>query len=339
MKKNLSYSGYSTYVTCPYKYDLHYNQKIKPETTPFHLVFGSAVDKALNDILVGKSKENALKHAGKELFRLFKEKITFEQSDFDVELFSILTEVRLVNKFERLGWKGKNLGELGEKLFSIIQMDGALTESQYSTLKYLIFYSGLEKVSLMIDAFNDYVMPRIEEVIGVQEQVKRGILDVKARLKGIEGVTVCDNKTSARDYPLDAVLNSVQLAGYGAETGAYFVFNKTVKKNRTKECSICKKNGTGQRHKTCDAVVDGLRCGGEWNETITPEIVPQIIVDKVPEHNRVMVEQAYQDVEKLIETKVFPKNLNSCGQQYGKPCPYINLCWKNDMSGLKKESK
>lgn len=338
-KKHLSYSGYSTYVTCAYKYDLQYNQKIKPENTPFHLVFGGAVDKTLNDILEGKNKEQALLHAGKELFRIFKEKVSFESSDFDHELISELTEKTIFKKLAHYGWKGSSLKDLGETLFSNIQMGDELSKNQLRALRYLVFYSSLEKISLIIDAFNDYVLPRIDEVVSVQEYVKRGILDFKAKFRGVEGVVVCDNKTASRDYPTDAVLNSVQLAGYGAETGAYIVFNKTVRKNRTKECSICKKNGTGQRHKTCDAVTSGIRCGGEWTETITPEVIPQIIIDQVPEHNRVMVEQAYQDTEKLIESKVFPKNLNSCGQQYGRECPYINLCWKNNMTGLKKEIK
>ena len=130
---------------------------------------------------------------------------------------------------------------------------------------------------------------------------------------------------------------SVQLAGYEATVGCYIVFNKTVKKNRVKTCSKCGNDGTGKRHKTCDATVEFTRCGGEWNETIAPEIVPQVIIDEIPDHVRTMVAEAYQETEKLIETGVFPRNLNSCGKQFGQPCPYINLCWNGDMKGLKKE--
>lgn len=346
-KKHLSYSGYSTYSTCPKKYDYHYNEKIRPESEPFHLVFGSATDKALNVVLENKKAESeqtdqtirfeALNEAAKEMFRLFKKKILFSSTDFDGEILTELTEEVMFRKLARVGWKGSNPSDLASSLFQSITMGDSLTKNQFKALKYLVFFSSIEKISLIIDAFNDYVVPRIKRIVSVQANVKRGILDFEAELIGVDGIVVCDNKTAGRDYEQDAVINSVQLAGYGAKVGAYIVFNKTVKKNRTKECSICKKNGTGQRHKTCDATVDGVRCNGDWIETITPEIVPQIIIDKVPEHNREMVETAFSETELLIETKVFPRNLNNCGKQYGQPCPYINLCWKNDMSGLKKE--
>jgi hypothetical protein len=349
-KKHLSYSGYSTYVTCAKKYDLHYNEKLRPIKQPFHLLFGSATDKALNSILEFRKEESApteffanfekntaLSFAIIELFKIQRGNVTFEEKDFDEEIMTELTSEVLTKKLAHVGWKGENIGALASSLFSSISMGETLSNRQIKALRYLIIFSSIEKIALIIDAFNNYVTPQIEEIISVQDHVKRGILDFKAKLKGVEGIVVCDNKTAGRDYEQDAVLNSVQLAGYGAEVGAYIVFNKTVRKNRTKKCISCEKNGTGQRHKTCDAVLkDGTRCNGEWLETVTPEIIPQIIIDKVPEHNRVMVEEAYSKAEELIATGIFPRNLTGCGKQYGAPCSYINLCWKNDPTGLKK---
>jgi hypothetical protein len=336
-KKHLSYSGYSTYVTCAKKYDLHYNEKLRPIKQPVHLLFGSATDKALNEILEGKEKSVALGKATKELFKLLRGNVTFESKDFDCEILTDLTADQLTKRLARVGWKGDNVGALADSLFSSSTMGDILSSRQTKALQYLVIFSSVEKISLIIDAFENYVTPQIEEIISVQDHVKRGILDFKAKLKGVEGIVVCDNKTAGRDYEQDAVLNSVQLAGYGADVGAYIVFNKTVRKNRTKKCISCEKNGTGQRHKTCDAVLkDGTRCNSEWIETVTPEIIPQIIIDKVPEHNRAMVEEAYSQAEQLIETGIFPRNLTGCGKQYGQPCPYINLCWKNDPTGLKR---
>ncbi len=118
------------------------------------------------------------------------------------------------------------------------------------------------------------------------------------------------------------------------------VFNKTVRKNRTKTCSSCGSNGTGKRHATCDAVIDGSRCHGEWDQTVTPEIIPQILIDDIAPETVEMVQEAFAQTEKLIEAGVFPRNLGACGKQFGKPCEFINLCWNGSMQGLRKrESK
>lgn len=335
--KRLSYSGYNTYVTCPKKYDYNYNERIVSDTTPSHLVFGSAVDKALNEILLGKTIEEAQTAAQLELNRLFTDKVSLIDSDFDGDLITPSTREMLIERLKKIGWEGNDPAMLARSLFDKVAMGGTLNENQIKSLNLLVYMSFLEKNQLICESFVDYVVPQLEEVVNVQRYVDRGILDFEAKFKGVEGVVVCDNKTSARDYEQDAVRVSVQLAGYGAVKGAYIVFNKTVRKNRTKTCSECGNNGTGKRHKTCDAVIEGVRCNAEWDETISPEIVPQIIIDDIPEHNRTMVEQAYQDVEKLIETKVFPRNLTNCSKQFGRPCEYFNLCWKNDPKGLVKK--
>jgi hypothetical protein len=335
MKKNLSYSGYTTYVTCPKKYDYHYNQKIDSETTPSHLIFGSAVDKALNVILSGGTDEEALAATYPDLARLATEKIEIQEQDFDGDL--IINEEKLVRQLQTTGWTGTNPTVLATTLFEKIKFGETLSANQSLALALLVRASFFEKIALIIQAFHDYVEPQIEEIVSVQKNVKRGILDFEAKLHGHDGIVVCDNKTASRDYPEDAVRMSVQLAGYGAKKGCYVVFNKTVKKNRTKTCSVCGANGTGKRHKTCDAVIDGDRCNGDWDETISPEIIPQIIIDDIKEETREMVETAYAEVEALIETGIFPRNLNSCGKQFGRPCDYINLCWNKDIKGLVKK--
>lgn len=341
-KKHLSYSGYSTYVTCPKKYDYQYNQKLRPNTEPFHLVFGSATDVAINELLLleDDAYDKAILQAKKQLVRLFKEKITYKPEEFDFEIFSDFTLPVLMRKLRRCGWTGNNPATLGETLFQRIQFDEPLSKNQRRALKYLQYYSSLEKIVLMMNAFIDDIVPQIEKVNAVQKRVKRGILDFNADFKGIGQVTV-DVKTASRPYESDAIQWSVQLAGYGADKAMYIVFDKNIKKNRTKKCKKCGKNGTGQRHATCDATPEKVRCHGEWLETITPEVVPQILIGTVPPGNRELVETAYQEVEKSIELKCFPRNLTNCQKQFGRPCEFIRLCWEGSMDGLhvKKESE
>lgn len=337
-KKPISYTSYSTYVTCAYKWFLHYKEKLRPESQPSHLIFGSATDTAMNHILSGGTKEEALALCCKDLQRLFTEKVNLETKDFDSDLIDS-TDEHLREQLKSIGWTGSDLNVLASSLFQRLHSGSEMSVGQTAALNWLVYFSFKEKIGLIIDGYKEHVEPMITEVVSVQKNVKRGILDFEAKFEGIEGIVTCDNKTASRPYEPDAVKMSVQLAGYGAEKGAYIVFDKNVKKNRTKVCSVCGNDGTGKRHKTCDSVVENVRCDGAWDEFISPEIVPQIIIDDVPARNREIVEQAYQDVETLIEANVFPRNLTACGKQFGKPCPYIDKCWQDKEEGLKRESK
>lgn len=333
-KRPLSYSAYTDYVTCPKKYELKRIEKIVPTSTPSHLIFGSAVDKALNEVLLGKSDKAALDAAQEELKRLVGENVVIEDVDYDGELITDHTREVLMVKLTERGWTGTDPNLLMARLLEKRRFGEVLETADHHLLAVGVFFSFLEKIQLIIQGFRDYFLPQVESVVSVQREVKRGILDFEVKLKGVDGVLIGDNKTASRDYAEDAVRTSVQLAGYGATKALYVVFNKTVKKNRVKTCSVCEQDGTGKRHKTCDAVYDGERCNGEWLETISPEIIPQILIDDISEHTRELVESSYQAVEDAVEKKVFPRNLSACGKQFGKPCDYINLCWHGDMRGL-----
>jgi hypothetical protein len=334
-KKHISYSAYDKYMSCPSMYDLHYNKRIRPIKTNTNLVFGSAVDAGIMSILDGDEMPRALARAAKKLLQVLSVNVDFEEKEFDPDLLTEVSTELVKGRLRRLGWQGDNVAALGHSLIEKRGFGETLTPNQEKSLRHLVYFSLLEKAYLMFEAFNQYVMPQIVEVEATQQPVKRGIYDFKAEFKGI-GKFIVDVKTASRPYDEDRVNTSVQIIGYGAERAMYIVFDKNVKKNKTKVCSVCGNNGTGKRHKTCDAEPRGIRCGGEWNETVSPEVVPQIIFADIPAERRELVEKAYQDAEKAIELGCFPKNLNACGKQYGKPCPYINYCWSNDMAGLEK---
>lgn len=341
--KHLSYSGYNTYMSCPKKYDYHYNEKLKPESYPFHLLYGSALDAAMTEVLRGDSDAVALTFSYHILKKLYTDKVIYSKSDIDLDLNTEYSEYDL-NDMLSSDWVGFTIQEVVDYVFNNIALGKEIDDKQKKAIDFILIQNTLEKIKLMLEGYHNYIEPRIEKVISIQEKVKRGILDFKAKVKDIEGEVIIDVKTSSRDYPNEAVLNSVQLAGYvpqkdGVYNGAYIVFNKNIRKNKTKVCGECGNNGTGGRHKTCNQLVNDVRCNGEWIEEITPEVIPQFIISEIPDHNIKMVESEYSKTEELIKNGVFPRNLNSCGQQFGQPCPYINLCWKGDYSGLVKEEK
>jgi hypothetical protein len=333
--KPISYSSYDLWCTCPHKYKTQKIDKIYPIYKGSPLAFGNAADKLFNDILLGKPDEGMRKGLV-ELDRVLTEPTTFDSRDYDGDLLDISAKELVADKLRAVGWKGSNVDQTAQVLFEK-QEAGLLSNNEERALALLCHASLTEKLRLMGEAYQTHVMPKIKSVKSVQTNVKRGILDAEIEFHGVEGVVTSDNKTSSSPYADDSVRFSVQLAGYGGKKAAYIVFNKVIRKNRTKECSVCGHNGTGKRHTTCDAIVESKRCNGEWIETVSPEVIPQIIIDDISESTRTMVEQAYQDVDKGIANEVFPRNLKNCQKQYGRQCEYINLCWNGSMAGLKQE--
>lgn len=302
MKKPLSYSAYSSYMVCPRKYAYEKIDRIAPDSTPIHLVVGSAFDKAGNALLEGKG--DPFTEANAELARIFFDNIEYSHKDFEPQILCPVSHEAMIRDLRTIGWKGEDteLGQMADALFDKLSRGETLSTGQKSALDTLVYYTYIEKVSLMIEGFKNHILPKIEKVVSVQKNVKRGIMDAEVIFKDTPGVVCLDNKTASRPYKNDSVLFSVQLAGYESLIGAYCVFHKSVK--------------------------PGAR-----------EIVPQLIINKIPEHNRTLVEEAYQKTEKLIATEVFPRNLNACGKSFGKPCVYVNLCWNNSMEGLVKKNE
>ena len=74
-------------------------------------------------------------------------------------------------------------------------------------------------------------------------------------------------------------------------------------------------------------------------QTIQPEVNVQIIVGEVSEHIQKMTLEALSETAQAIKANVFPRNLNACDNQYGRPCPYRDLCWRGDSTGLRNELK
>jgi hypothetical protein len=340
MKYPLSHSAYNTYQTCQRKWKLNYVDKIKPRWTPSYFVFGSAIDKAIGLILIGKGTDEALMAAKIEIMRLGSEEVILEAKDFDLDIIQGDYRQKLYDRLKPLGWGGSDLQTVVEELSKKQQEVARLSDNDLKLLTLCIQFSMSAKAALFIDAFVTRIMPQIKEIHGIQTKVKRGYLDFEATFEEY-GRVIVDIKTASRPYADDAVKYSVQLAGYQAEKAMYIVFDKNIVKVRHKVCEQCGHDGTGGRHKTCNNEVDGARCNGAWVESIELAVVPQVLVDDIPLNTRKLVEDAYAATEKDIDAKLesgaeFPCNLNACKNQYGKPCDYIKFCWQGKMDGLKE---
>ena len=102
-----------------------------------------------------------------------------------------------------------------------------------------------------------------------------------------------------------------------------------------KVCRKCNNTAEG-RHKTCNELIEGKRCHGEFNETIDPKGKIQILLGQTNPILENMVLENINDVNKMVKNNLYVKNLNACDNWYGGKCPYYNYCHKGSEDGLEQ---
>lgn len=308
MSKKISHSAWVKYMTCPQLYNYHYNERLRPCKISSALVFGTAIDAALNHLLINRDLD-ACVNTFRENFKYEDmSKVEWDYKDFDSRLLDVseVSSDRNLNAWKSMRVKGR----------------------------------------LLIEAYYNEVLPLIEGVESVQKELhnRSGIYDAIINLRG-HGRVLIDHKTASRPYEPNAVTSDTQLALYTKDQGltkaGFIVLIKEIDSQTKRICSVCKFDGSYTKHKTCANTVNGKRCYGNFIETHRPKANIQILVDNIPEINQSIVEESISQTELAIERGIYPRNLKACGKMFGKPCAYINKCWKNDNFGLEynKENK
>lgn len=304
----ISYSAWKKYTTCPKLYDYHYNKRLRPTGKGSPLYFGVAIDAALNVMLL---KSGDYLQTFRDFFKF--EDLTdcvWSDKDWDADLFT----------------------------------DDQLDTLKDATMDKKIWACMRVKGRILLEAYEEQILPLIEEVHSVQLELpdRPGFSDAIVTIKGF-GKVLIDNKTASRPYQRDAVTKDTQLALYAKSLGlsraGFVVLNKRINKNKKKICTTCGFDGSYTRHKTCASEATGIRCHGTWEESVNPQAYIQLLIDDVPDINKILISESITDVEDAINKKVFPRNLNACDKMYGKPCPYYNMCYNNDDDGLTIEFK
>lgn len=356
MTNRLSHSAATRFQACPKEYELHYIEGYRTKYQSSALLFGSSVDKAFEALAGGNDpyevfdKVWAFQEVNKQLEFLPEcEKIIYSDSEFDEQL---LTE----KHFEKLrNWlvEYKVPGEPIE-IFNAIKAEKKqcgyknldVTKQKYYNLAN---WCCLErKGHLMIEALKTKVLPKLGTILATQKKIELinqegdsvlGFVDLVCLYEG-EPV-VFDLKTSSITYEEDSVLTSSQLSlyvhalynEYKTRTAGYIVLNKKVMKNKTKVCTLCSHDGSGSRARTCDNTIEEKRCGGEWKESIKPEIFVQFIVSNIPETTENIVLENLDFINQMVTRGVFTRNLSNCVRPWGK-CSFFDVCYKNDYSDL-----
>jgi hypothetical protein len=123
----------------------------------------------------------------------------------------------------------------------------------------------------------------------------------------------------------------------GTDLVGYIVLNKNIPKDIVSHCQKCGAKKTS-RHQTCNAVLsDGSRCGGTWLESKLPKPEVQVMVDQ---KSSAQIEDLLIDSGNIIlamKNNITYKYTSKCNDFYGGLCPMINLCHRNDPTGLIKK--
>lgn len=365
MKTKLSYSAVEKYKACGVMYKLHYLDRIRPTSKSGALVFGAALDNAINELLIptGKDSEKVFdeeftynKDSNKKIYIPINSDLVYTNADFDS---SVLLQEDYENLYQQIENGALKIHTIRSdfELISIYNTllakktdDGldSLNEEERKVFNYINWMSLRRKGHLMIKAYKTKVLPRLTKIHTVQEQIElknedgdciTGIVDLVADIDGL-GTFILDNKSSAAPYKDNSVDESTQLAlyvhaleeKYKTQNAGYIVLNKKVKKNRVKTCTKCGHDSGAA--KTCNNVINDKRCHGELDEVVTPEITVQIILSKISLQKQEDVLKVFDMANDKIKTKEFEPNENTCYNYFGKKCPYFSYCYNNDSTGL-----
>jgi len=282
----LSHSSCQKYLQCGYKWKLHYKDRLRSTKIGSALIFGNAVDNALNRLLLDK-KQNPdedelefMKETAEDIFKKALRFVNINGQDVDI------LEVDSVDYY-----KSDYAAHI------VTEEDQAeITEHGHE------HFTSLKRKGLMIiEAYRNEIMPQIEEVFEIQKKVSLpdgddefiGYIDVILSFVDEPGKKyVVDNKTSSVKYKEDSVRTSEQLAAYSEyaqiDHCAYIVCEKNIRKR-------------------------------------TPQVRINIIKDNISDETIDKVFDTLSETFYNIENNKFEKNWDSCWD-YGKKCDYFDYC-------------
>lgn len=242
----LSHSSKNKYLQCAESYRLHYILKYRAVTLSSALVFGSAIDEALNWMLGSKDNPAALEMA----IQIFNQKweqgqdsarnvvdmplnpnLKYSRYDFDSDLLG-KADWRELFKYDGKFFETKNRidkllnpdkdSDTGKKPTKADWLD--IPEEERGVLNYANWLCMQKKGELLLTAYYNEVLPQIKRVLAVQMNIElddgagnilNGVID--AVVETLDGkVIILDNKTTSTEYDEDSVAGSEQLATYYA---------------------------------------------------------------------------------------------------------------------------
>lgn len=305
MNNRLSYSSVEQYLNCPKSWYLKYIRNMKEKYTGSALIFGSALDKALNKLLEGNTTSINLTYLdsmtfsevnGELLDLRVTDLIQYGNQDFDVDVLT--QQERQELELYTMQWDLKKHHE------NLVQLkrEKNLNGEALRHFNYMSWMSLRRKGLLILGAYKEQVLPQIKRIVSVQKEFSLkndegdefiGFIDFIAEFD--DKVVIFDNKTTSSAYKDDSARTSKQLASYlGALEELKFDF------------------GTKDIHVGYIAINKNIRKKKE------PRVNIQIIIDKVPED---LINSVFEDYDKAnvaIHNGEFEPSYPNCASKYGK---------------------
>ena len=364
MSFRTSYSQNSTYINCSKHWHYAYVEKWESGVMGASLYFGSAMDAGVTAMLEGKSDWlNVFKDRWHRAYSFGtatqvydNPEVVYSNKDFDEYVFEPKDIVTLEQYVVELNLNSLNPIQLYKDI-------AARKKNPYKSISAveLQFFNRASWLSLrrkgelLLNAFHTQFYPKITKVVSTQQRGTItdqgtgdsivGYIDMVLEIQGYNKPIIFDLKTAAQPYDQEDIDLTQQLTLYSAMKGqdygtdlvGYVVLCKNIPKEDVSYCSKCshKKNG---RHKTCDSVLtDGSRCNGTWIDTkvCSPQI--QVLVQQKSQEqiNDLLIDSG--NIILAMKNGINYKDTSKCNNWYGGTCPYKDLCWKGDSSGLRKK--
>lgn len=323
----LSNSSLDKYRLCPKMYDLHYNERIRPITISSPLFFGSAIDQALNVLLLRKKKEldpDEVELVNKDVYKVFDEAFTY--TNYNGELIDLRT------------YEHVEFSKMDDEPRLLTEEDTPLSEN------HRIWLSLRRKGHMFLAEYQKSIIPNIQEVISIQRATNLTNAEGDAYVGVIDFIAVWndgktyifDNKTSARKYLDDSIKKSTQLMTYSEDTGinlaGYIVMVKSLSWDKHNTCRKCGFDSIS-RHVNCPE-----KCG-QLESISKPRVTIQVLLDEIDESNKDDMFMDIQLIADKIKNEEFTPNTDTCHRVFGKKCVYFEHCRTGNMAGLVKIEK
>lgn len=317
----LSNSSIDMYNSCSMKYYLHYIKKLRSTVVSSPLILGGALDNALNALLLTKKSQlteeekEIIKRPPEEIFEekmgivdingekvniQISERMDYFNKDFDTD-FLTKEDVEKVNNSECCPFilEFSQIKDFKEECQKTIKAGQELSTDLKLTYNYFCWLSLRRKGLYLLDCYKKYIMPRILEVISIQNEVflpdpdgnyLKGFVDFIAIWE--DGKTyVFDNKTASEKYPKNKIETSQQLAIYSEFTQIRDVGYIVMVKKKNKK----------------------------------PEEQIQVLTGKISEELMENVLDTIGNVLYNIKEEKFEQNFNECFKFY-KKCQFWDYC-------------
>lgn len=370
MKIKTSYSQNSTYSMCPMHWYKLYREKVKSPLEGASLYFGSAIDAGVMSMLEGnKDYLGVFNREWRQQFNFGKktqvfdsDNISYGYADFDKDLLESDDYDKINKWLSELGFTKSGEIKSEEDILNIFSSAVKDKKNPYKSISKmeLKLFNRMSWLSLgrkgeiLLKSFEEQFLPRITKVVSTQTRadIKDGVtgdaiigyIDMVLEIEGYDKPIIFDLKTAARPYTQEQIDLTAQLTLYAAmesekhntDLVGYVILCKQIKKEEEYICKKCGNKREG-RHKTCEKMIDGTRCNGEWdkNKKLVPEV--QVLIKRKTRDEIDNLLADYSNIIHAMKNEIVYKNTDRCSNWYGSPCQYYNACHNGDYTGLVKK--